>query len=102
MGSNVFQVLADVFDERDNQDRKWGEQNHPNGTGGTDVWPIRDQVRAFCDRTHSEGVGTWTSILAEEVLEAFAEEDPDLLRAELIQVAAVAAAWVQCIDRRGD
>lgn len=30
-----------------------------------------------------------------------AEKDPVNLRAELIQVAAVAVAWVEAIDRRG-
>jgi hypothetical protein len=39
-------------------------------------------------------------ILREEVYEAFAEEDPAALRTELIQVAAVAATWVDAIDRR--
>jgi hypothetical protein len=34
------------------------------------------------------------------VAEALAEDDPTLLRAELIQVAAVAVAWVEAIDRR--
>lgn len=36
----------------------------------------------------------------EEVLEAFAEADPDRLRAELVQVAAVATKWIQALDRR--
>jgi len=38
--------------------------------------------------------------MAEEVAEAFAETDAALLRTELIQVAAVIAAWVSDIDRR--
>ncbi|MEY9934267.1 hypothetical protein ABH926_008932 [Catenulispora sp. GP43] len=40
-------------------------------------------------------------MLLEEVYEALAEVDPAALRAELVQVAAVAAAWVEDIDSRG-
>ncbi|HYF53037.1 MAG TPA: hypothetical protein VEA41_02135 [Salinarimonas sp.] len=43
---------------------------------------------------------TYSQILAEEVAEALAESDPMLLRAELVQVAAVAVQWVEAIDRR--
>ncbi len=42
----------------------------------------------------------WKTILLEEVAEAFAENDPATLRRELVQVAAVAAAWIEAIDRR--
>ena len=45
------------------------------------------------------GQCTWLHILREEVFEAFAEDDPAKLRAELIQVAAVAVQWVEAIDR---
>ncbi|MFI1165600.1 hypothetical protein ACH4UM_18790 [Streptomyces sp. NPDC020801] len=38
--------------------------------------------------------------VAEEALEALAEDDPGKLRAELVQVAAVAVAWIEAIDRR--
>jgi hypothetical protein len=34
------------------------------------------------------------------VEEAFAESDPTKLRAELIQVAAICAAWIHDIDQR--
>lgn len=39
-------------------------------------------------------------MLLEEVAEAFAESDDARLRAELVQVAAVAQAWIESIDRR--
>ena len=45
----------------------------------------------------------WTAradILAEEVAEVYAESDPDRLRAELIQVAAVCVQWIEAIDGR--
>jgi hypothetical protein len=93
-------VLGEVADEREQQDKKWGEQNHPDGTGGTDAAWLAGVLRKYCDDTHRADVGTWASILAEEVGEAFAESDPTALRTELIQVAAVAASWVEAIDRR--
>lgn len=102
-------VLDDIRAERAAQNAKWGEQNHPDGTGA-DIWwnltgpahAVRDTARHLTD-AHAEGIGgplTWLDILREEVGEAFAEGDPEKLRTELIQVAAVATQWVEAIDRR--
>lgn len=95
-------VLFDVSVEREQQDRKWGEQNHPDGTGGASNKFISERTRANTDRAFQKGEGTWRHILQEEVWEAFAESDPERLRGELIQVAAVAVAWVEAIDRRSE
>ena len=63
-------VLEEVAQERIHQDLKWGEQNH------------RDSV--------------WLAILTEEVGEcAKAILEGKGLTHELIQVAAVAVAWVE-------
>lgn len=59
-------------------------------------------ARRDCASAFRVGKGTWRHILQEEVAEAFAELDPAPLREELIQVAAVAVAWIEAIDRRGD
>ena len=110
-------VLEEVSQERARQDTKWGEQNHPNGTGddvallhgrplpkphahvavtmGTLAYLARDVT----DQAANLGTVTWADILLEEVAEGLAEADPSRLRAELIQVAAVAVAWVEKIDR---
>jgi hypothetical protein len=96
---HVHDVLMDVYEERAAQDLRWGVQNHPDGTGGQHFAGMAAAARAACDRRHRAGVGTWADILAEETFEAFAETDPQLLRAELVQVAAVAVAWIECIDR---
>lgn len=77
-------VYDDIKIERDRQDRKWGEQNHDDGT--------------------------WSLILGEEVGEAceaalsalFGGGQTDALRDELVQIAAVATAWIECLDRRND
>jgi NTP pyrophosphatase (non-canonical NTP hydrolase) len=79
-------ILAEVQAERTRQDAKWGEQN------GHDF--------------------EWVSIITEEIGEAAqaANEanfqssktrgDYSHLRVELVQVAAVAVAWIGAIDRR--
>ena len=91
-------VLGKVADERRRQPAKWGEQNHPNGTG-EEFAAQADIARAACEFAFATGEGTWAHILSEEFFEALAEADPVKLREELVQVAAVATSWVECIDR---
>jgi len=93
-------VLAEVAAERAAQDARWGEQNHPDGTGNKSQQDQAERAREWCQSAFGSGYGTWSDILAEEVAEANAERDPARLRAELIQVAAVAVAWAEAIDRR--
>jgi hypothetical protein len=93
-------ILAEVQDERARQDNRWGEQNHPDGTGSLTQVIEADKAREGCKAAFGRGDGTWMHVLIEEVFEAFAEEDAVKLRAELVQVAAVAAAWIAAIDRR--
>ena len=74
-------VISEVLAERGRQDHKWGEQNH------------EDFI--------------WLAILTEEVGEAaqaslhdrFGGRAQGTLRKELIQLAAVAVGWLECIDR---
>lgn len=99
-------VLDEVSDERREQDEKWGEQNHPIHSTGSfamrpehfhdeaDLWKRENDFRV------KEGVVAWDGILLEEVYEALAETDPELQRAELLQVAAVAVAMIERIDRK--
>lgn len=111
----MTEVLGEVAEERYRQESKWGQQNHPNGTG-PDVWINLDAagylrhhgIRAAdlsgwatgrTDVAFAHDRGTYEHILTEEWAEALAEDDPVRLRAELIQVAAVAVAWVEKIDR---
>lgn len=93
-------VSAEVLAERGRQDDKWGEQSHPDNTSVEDYGPIADKMRDDCEWAFAHGAGSWTAILLEEVGEALAEEDPEKLRTELLQVAAVCVAWVEDIDRR--
>lgn len=93
-------VLGDVSAERAAQDERWGEQNHPDGTGGLHHVLAADDIRRRVQQAAAEGRQRWANVLGEEVAEAFAEDDPAKLRAELVQVAAVAVAWAEAIDRR--
>lgn len=104
----VSKVLGEVSEERVRQQIKWGEQNHPDGTGPGRRWPalfshtMADSAHIAqlqVDHEAKNGVCTYGGILLEEVFEAMAESDPMKLRAELLQVAAVAVAWVEKIDR---
>lgn len=83
LGETLMGVLGEVAGERQRQFRKWGQQDH-------------DDVRV------------WVSILAEEQGEVATEANDYMLafdgalqrmRAECVQVAAVAVAIVQAIDR---
>lgn len=97
--------MTEVTNERDRQDEKWGEQNHPllspnypedsrrfYETEAT-LWKAANADRALA------GCLAWDGILLEEVNEALAETDPVKIREELIQAAAVIVAMVESLDR---
>lgn len=113
-------IADEILVERFKQDQKWGEQNHPDGTGpdslplyNTNVF-VDDSDAAITlakkftkttdERFSGKGdrPGTWADILLEEIFEAMAEDDPEKLVNELIQSAAVIVAWVEAIRRRGE
>lgn len=121
-------VLAELVEERRRQDVKWGQQNHPDlspdledrlrelPTGGPLNRDLRQSIAARYyglpmaedakDRTDSDahrGALSWVAIAAEELveaLEAAADGDEAAVRTEVVQLAAVAAQWVEAIDRR--
>lgn len=117
--SRTEAVLGDVRDERARQHEQWGEQNHPDidphdlpavvrgeYAFRAERWKAINARRAGdgCEVKHRNpeaACTAWDGILLEEVFEALAEEDPVKLRVELVQIAAVACAWVEAIDRRG-
>lgn len=98
----VESILAEVLNESASAMRKFGAQTGlPDGTGVND-WDreAADMARKFCQESSAAGKVTWRLILEEEVQEAFAESDPTLLRAELLQVMAVCLRWIDAIDER--
>ncbi|MFB7776891.1 hypothetical protein [Streptomyces bauhiniae] len=96
----VRQFAEEIDAERQRQLAKFGDQHHPDGTGNKSQQEYADHKRRWCEAAFGSGYGTWADILAEEVAEVEAERDPAKLRAELLQVAAVCAAWVADIDSR--
>lgn len=93
-------LAQEVLAEVDRQFEMWGEQNHPDGTALADDEKLADMVKQLNAEFVRTGNLTWRDILWEEVREAFAEEDREPLREELLQVAAVALSWVNALDRR--
>lgn len=76
----MISVFREIASERARQNELWGEQNHDDFV--------------------------WGAILGEEIGEAHRAAledrfgDGGNLREELVQAAAVIAAWIECIDRR--
>lgn len=104
MTDEIGDVLRLVFDERQRQIKKWGVQNHRDGTGSglLDTRNAND-ARRECDRMHYEMHDvSWLHILQEEFLETAETETVDDLKKELVQLAAVAVAWVEAINRRSN
>lgn len=96
-----LRAFAEEIDaERGRQLAKFGDQRHPDGTGQHPEQIDADVARMACQSAAEGGYLDWLHILREEVAEAFAESDRARLRVELIQVAAVCAAWVSDLDRR--
>lgn len=118
--SRAETILFEVLTERSAQVEKWGVQYHPGLTGTTTGRPsidiavtdlalvhyraeaeqykaVNDATTAFPETKHLLG---WDTILLEEVFEALEQADnPQAQREELVQVAAVAAAMIENIDR---
>ncbi|MFG3349539.1 hypothetical protein ACGF1Z_31335 [Streptomyces sp. NPDC048018] len=97
----LARFTAHVDDERQAQLAKFGDQHHPDGTGAKYYVGMADQAREDTENAAESVNGPrWSLILLEEVYQALAEADPARLRAELVQVAAVCAAWARDIDSR--
>lgn len=92
-------VQFDVIPERWNQLKKWGVRGLPDGTDSFNIIDA-NEYRLQCQREFANGEGSWLDVLLEEVYEASAETAPEKLRTELVQVAAVAIAWIEDIDKR--
>ena len=92
------EIFEEILAERKRQDKKWGERNHPmlKAITHTKCWNKLEKYREL-NRTPEKLC--WHTILLEEVYEAFAVGDAADQRKEMIQVAAVAVAIVEYLDR---
>lgn len=99
----TLDVLNEVALERILQDDQWGVQSHPN-TNAVARSFIADQydIKRSVEADSQNGRCTWAHILLEEVAEAVEETDPQRIREELVQVAAVCVAWVEDLDQGTD
>ncbi len=108
-------VMSEVAAERQRQDQKWGVQNHPlvdallrdrPHTRMAEEYEVPTALRAtqLCQIAAHRGEVTWMHIALEELCEFMAAaqhtDDETEARAELVQLAAVAVAAIECIDRR--
>jgi glutamate synthase domain-containing protein 1 len=95
-------IFNEIFIERNSQDKKWGEQNHPmilanNHEHYRGMAIITKTINELANVANEK---SWDNIIFEEMYEAFSEKDPKLQRAEMVQVAAVAVAIIENLDRR--
>ena len=86
--SGKLTILKEISLERNRQDEKWGEQNHNNF-----IWAtiLGEEYGEACQASFNEWFDPATSPIAGTIR----------IREELIQVAAVAVAWIEAIERRG-
>lgn len=92
--------ISKVLYERQRQDDRWGEQNHPDGLGGEAFRRWEISMKQQNEAAVAEGRLTWSLILREEVAEALAASTDHQIQGELVQVAAVCQAWHEAIERR--
>lgn len=116
--ASTASVLGEVAAERVRQFAKWGRQRWPltpmlhpaAGATGASLRFSRErrllagglrsatEAKSLCEYAFKEGIGTFAHILVEEAAEAIDAPTLDEMRAELIQVAAVAVQMVEVID----
>jgi NTP pyrophosphatase (non-canonical NTP hydrolase) len=76
-------ALAEVIDERTRQIKKWGIQLHDHST-----WAL----------ILGEEVGEVSQAILNQLHDGITKENAAELKKEIIQVAAVAVAWLECIE----
>ena len=87
-------ALEAVAEERWRQEAKFPDQRLELGQADGDAAMTLSDLRYANDNGHA----TWFSVLLEEMYEAMLESDPAKVRAEMVQVAAVATRIVENID----
>lgn len=105
------EILLEIDEERDRQDKKWGEQNHPDlcpytvGENGEHTCsiigiPTAALQKAWVDKQAKAGKLGFADIVLEEYCESIEAPEGPERRKELIQTAACIVAWIEAMDRR--
>lgn len=87
-------VLDEVFEERRSQEKKWGQQNHP---GSEYLMILGEEV----GEANKEYLEVFFAAKKSQVSGHGLVVDYSSYRKELIQIAAVAVAMVESLDRNG-
>jgi NTP pyrophosphatase (non-canonical NTP hydrolase) len=87
MNATKFDILGLIGQERNRQDAKWGPQDH---SGAHWLAILMEEVGEVAECVCHTEVGPVGGV---------AQRFDDLLELELIQVAAVCVAWVECRRR---
>ena len=80
---------------------EWSTLDMPDGTGGSRYEIQAAAARGLYDIVERDGRTRWTHAVSRAVAGALEQDDPAALRAGLVESAAVLAAWIEAIDRRG-
>lgn len=81
----AFRAMSDIIKERARQDKKWGEQNHyPPFWMGI----LGEEFGELCQAVNETVFDNETNLGGYENM-----------RKEAVQVAAVAIAFIECLDR---
>ena len=106
----TWMVLDDIRAERARQFAQYGtNEDLQDGTGEPWLAPLSMEDAAHIEQAlrfdyevyeKTRGKITWMHLVREEVTEAFAEMDPERLREEVIQLAALCVSWVEKMDAR--
>jgi len=94
-------IFDEIAAERKRQDALFGEQNRPLYNEFFNCEHCKIKENFYRDINKKEDFRfSWLTILLEEVYEAFSTKKIDKQREELVQVAAVAVAIIEFIDKK--
>lgn len=115
---SLDKILDEIRAERAQQDSKWGVQDHPSISGAlTNIpefaddlriraryygVPEEDAAKNLCETAFKLAAGSYGHIAVEEMAEVIGAANDQDRRGELVQLAAVCAAWIESIDRKAE
>ena len=102
-------VVSDVLVERATMLSRWGDPSYPSVAGlsysvearvGLYDLPTPEKARAETEGLRGSGDLDWATISVQSLSDAVSASDETARRIEVVQLAAVALAWVEDIDRQ--